>query len=189
MPHSRRSRQRPGSAQSPVGDGRTYGFGNITGPRTHEPMVGRLDRLRCQFAGFAEIVQDYLRALTTDEQIHCGPGDWIELDKWYVGRIILIGDAAHASSPMMGQGGCMAMEDARVLADKLVKCGSLGRRASLLCGATIAARALGPPGKPPRRPSASSSPRSCGMTLCARRAPRCSSVGSGRSYRSREYSP
>jgi 2-polyprenyl-6-methoxyphenol hydroxylase-like FAD-dependent oxidoreductase len=40
----------------PVGDGRTYGFGNITEPRTHEPIAGRLDRLRRRFAGFAGIV-------------------------------------------------------------------------------------------------------------------------------------
>jgi 2-polyprenyl-6-methoxyphenol hydroxylase-like FAD-dependent oxidoreductase len=109
----------------PVADGRTYGFGNITGPRTHEPTIGRLDRLRQHFIGFAEIVQDYLRALSNDEQIHCGPVDWVALEQWHVGRIILIGDAAHASSPMMGQGGCMAMEDAWVLAEKLVSCGSL----------------------------------------------------------------
>ena len=32
---------------------------------------------------------------------------------------MLIGDAAHAMSPMMGQGGCMAMEDALVLAEEL----------------------------------------------------------------------
>jgi hypothetical protein len=32
---------------------------------------------------------------------------------------VLVGDAAHASSPMMGQGGCMAMEDACVLAEEL----------------------------------------------------------------------
>lgn len=103
----------------PVGDGRTYGFGNITGPRAHEPMAGRLDRLRRHFAGFGDIVQDYLAALTCDEQIHCGPIDWIALDKWYDGRVVLIGDAAHASSPMIGQGGCMAMEDACVLAESL----------------------------------------------------------------------
>src|SRR5262249_31584672 len=32
-----------------------------------------------------------------------------------------VGDAAHASSPMMGQGGCMAMEDACVLAEALCR--------------------------------------------------------------------
>ena len=53
----------------PVGDGRTYGFGNITEPRTHEPMVGRLDRLRRRFADFGAIVQDYLAALARDEDL------------------------------------------------------------------------------------------------------------------------
>ena len=103
----------------PVGDGRAYGFGNITGPRAREPIAGRLDRLRRRFAGFGGIVQDYLAALTCDEQVHCAPIDWVALEQWHDGRVVLIGDAAHASSPMMGQGGCMAMEDACVLAESL----------------------------------------------------------------------
>ena len=103
----------------PMGDGRTYGFGNMTEPRTHEPMVGRLDRLRGRFADFGEIVQEYLAALEHDEQIHCSPVDLVALEEWYRGRVVLIGDAAHASSPMMGQGGCMAIEDACVFAEIL----------------------------------------------------------------------
>src|SRR4029450_10762764 len=31
---------------------------------------------------------------------------------WHRGRVVLIGDAAHATSPHVGQGGAMAMEDA-----------------------------------------------------------------------------
>ncbi|MBV9377243.1 MAG: FAD-dependent monooxygenase, partial [Alphaproteobacteria bacterium] len=65
------------------------------------------------------IVQNYLTALSRDDQIHCSPVDWVALEEWHRGRVLLIGDAAHASSPMMGQGGCMAMEDAVVLADSL----------------------------------------------------------------------
>jgi 2-polyprenyl-6-methoxyphenol hydroxylase-like FAD-dependent oxidoreductase len=90
-------------------------------------MAGRLDRLRHRFAGFGEIVQEYLAALERDEQIHCGPVDWIALDEWYSGRVVLIGDAAHASSPMMGQGGCMAMEDACVLAEILRRSATLAQ--------------------------------------------------------------
>ena len=103
----------------PIGDNRTYGFGNITGPRAREPVAGRVDRLRRRFAHFGCVVQDYLDALTCDEQIHCAPVEWLSLETWYHGRVVLIGDAAHASSPMMGQGGCMAMEDACVLAECL----------------------------------------------------------------------
>jgi 2-polyprenyl-6-methoxyphenol hydroxylase-like FAD-dependent oxidoreductase len=43
----------------------------------------------------------------------------VEQEAWYTGRVVLIGDAAHASSPMMGQGGSLAMEDAYVLAEAL----------------------------------------------------------------------
>ena len=45
--------------------------------------------------------------------------EWMDSQKWQGGRVVLVGDAAHASSPMMGQGGCMAMEDACTLADEL----------------------------------------------------------------------
>jgi 2-polyprenyl-6-methoxyphenol hydroxylase-like FAD-dependent oxidoreductase len=103
----------------PVGDGRTYGFGNVTEPRFYDTVEGRLRRLRERFAGFGGLVRDFLAALEHDEQIHCGAIEWLELDRWRAGRVVLIGDAAHASSPMMGQGGCMAMEDALVLAEIL----------------------------------------------------------------------
>lgn len=38
---------------------------------------------------------------------------------WYKGRVVLIGDAAHASSPHIAQGAAMAIEDAVVLAEPL----------------------------------------------------------------------
>jgi FAD-dependent urate hydroxylase len=102
-----------------VGDGWTYGFGNLTHPREHDPVEGRLERLRARFAGFGSSVQDYLHRLASDEQVHCSPIEWVEQERWYRGRVVLIGDAAHASSPMMGQGGCLAIEDAWVLAEVL----------------------------------------------------------------------
>lgn len=102
-----------------VGGGLTYGFGNVATDRLHDPVEGRLDRLRERFAHFGPTVRAYLQALDTDAQIHCSPIEWIELDTWHTSRVVLIGDAAHAASPMMGQGGCLAMEDGWVLADTL----------------------------------------------------------------------
>ena len=47
----------------------------------------------------------------------CRPFDWIFVpDRWYHGRTILIGDAAHATTAHMGMGGGMALEDSVVLA-------------------------------------------------------------------------
>jgi 2-polyprenyl-6-methoxyphenol hydroxylase-like FAD-dependent oxidoreductase len=104
---------------APMGEGYTYGFGAIGGARFNDPLAGRLERFRRRFAGFGAPVPAYLAALQSDEQLHFGPIEWVEVDEWYRGRVVLIGDAAHAGPPHMGEGGCMAMEDALVLADVL----------------------------------------------------------------------
>jgi 2-polyprenyl-6-methoxyphenol hydroxylase-like FAD-dependent oxidoreductase len=103
----------------PLGAGHTYGFAYVVQPRLHDPPEGRLDRLRERFAAFGVRVQEYLASIERDDQVICSAMEWMESKKWYSGRVVLVGDAAHASSPMMGQGGCMAMEDACVLADEL----------------------------------------------------------------------
>ena len=38
---------------------------------------------------------------------------------WYRDRVLMIGDSAHASTPHIGQGGAMAIEDGIVLAEIL----------------------------------------------------------------------
>jgi 2-polyprenyl-6-methoxyphenol hydroxylase-like FAD-dependent oxidoreductase len=42
------------------------------------------------------------------------------------GRVVLVGDAAHASSPNMAEGASLAIEDALVLAESLATGGDLG---------------------------------------------------------------
>ena len=103
----------------PMGAGRTYGFAYVVQPRFHDPLEGRLSRLRKRFASFGARVQEYLASLERDDQVICNAMEWMDLENWHAGRVVLVGDAAHASSPMMGQGGCMAMEDACVLACEL----------------------------------------------------------------------
>jgi 2-polyprenyl-6-methoxyphenol hydroxylase-like FAD-dependent oxidoreductase len=103
----------------PTGDGYAYGFGGIGGPRFHDPLEGRLERFRQRYADFGGPVPEYLASLSCDEQIYCGPVEWVALKQWHSGRVVLIGDAAHAGPPTMAEGGCMAMEDAFVLAEVL----------------------------------------------------------------------
>lgn len=103
----------------PMGDGHTYAFGGVGGPRFRDPLEGRLARFRKRFAGFGGPVPEYLTSLSCDEQLHYGPIEWVKLDRWQRGRVVLIGDAVHAGPPTMAEGGCMAMEDAYVLAEVL----------------------------------------------------------------------
>jgi 2-polyprenyl-6-methoxyphenol hydroxylase-like FAD-dependent oxidoreductase len=90
----------------PVSNKHTYGFGYINEPeRRHDLAQGRLERLRERFAAFGGLVKAYLATFEREEQIHWAAIESLELDHWHKGRVVLIGDAAHASSPMMGQGG------------------------------------------------------------------------------------
>ena len=43
---------------------------------------------------------------------------------WDAGRVTLLGDAIHATTPNLGQGACQALEDAVILTDSLRRCAS-----------------------------------------------------------------
>jgi 2-polyprenyl-6-methoxyphenol hydroxylase-like FAD-dependent oxidoreductase len=103
----------------PLANARTYSFAYVAHPLFRDPLEGRLARLQQRFSTFGPRVAAYLAALERDDEVICSAMEWMELGKVYSGRVVLVGDAAHASSPMMGQGGCMAMEDACVLAAEL----------------------------------------------------------------------
>jgi 2-polyprenyl-6-methoxyphenol hydroxylase-like FAD-dependent oxidoreductase len=104
----------------PMGGGRTYGFGGLAAPEAVEDSIeGRLERVRRRFAPLRGPVPEYLAALEGDEQLRYDAIEWMDVDRWNIGRVLLIGDAAHAGPPHMGQGGCMAMEDALVLSECL----------------------------------------------------------------------
>jgi flavin-dependent dehydrogenase len=47
--------------------------------------------------------------------------DLSPIPKWYSENICLIGDAAHATTPNMGQGACQAIEDAYIIGKLLEK--------------------------------------------------------------------
>ncbi|MGH0033799.1 MAG: FAD-dependent monooxygenase [Myxococcota bacterium] len=104
----------------PVDEERIYCFAVANAPRGEpDPDEGRLDRFRRRFAGFGGQVPEILGALRgPDDLIH---NDLEELAEgpWHQGRVLLIGDAAHAMTPNMGQGAAMALEDSMVLVELL----------------------------------------------------------------------
>lgn len=67
---------------TPLRDGPTNIFGAVGMPRAHDPLQGRLERFRQKFADFGEPVQQCLAALSSDEQIYCGPAELVQPDHW-----------------------------------------------------------------------------------------------------------
>ena len=88
----------------------------------HEPPTrGRYaEELRQRLTGFGGLIGQIRESITADSEIHWAPLQEVFLPApWYRGRVVLIGDAAHAVAPHLAQGAGMAMEDALVLADEL----------------------------------------------------------------------
>ena len=68
---------------------------------------------------FAEFADPVPRLLEHAGEAYYAPIEEVVPPAWTAGRVALVGDAAHASSPNMAQGAAMALEDALVLADVL----------------------------------------------------------------------
>jgi 2-polyprenyl-6-methoxyphenol hydroxylase-like FAD-dependent oxidoreductase len=68
-------------------------------------------------------LQPWLDMVTDDAGVVARPMEVIFLgdQPWHKGRVVLLGDAVHASTPHLAQGAGMAIEDALVLADELEK--------------------------------------------------------------------
>lgn len=70
----------------------------------------------------APVIQELAAQITDDAEVVYKPLEWLFLDgAWHKGRIVLLGDAIHATTPHLGQGAGMAIEDSIVLADELAK--------------------------------------------------------------------
>lgn len=100
----------------PVTDGRFYFFFDVVEPEGTEYEKGSArDVLRAHFGDWAPGVQvliDKLDPATTNRV------EILDLDPFYTwvkGRVAVLGDAAHNTTPDIGQGGCSAMEDAIAL--------------------------------------------------------------------------
>ncbi|MFW6058503.1 MAG: FAD-dependent monooxygenase, partial [Persicimonas sp.] len=78
-----------------------------------------------RFAGWPCNIPGLIEA-TKPADIHLdGLYDRPPLQSWSRGRVTLLGDAAHPTTPNLGQGGCMAIEDAAVLAELLATADTL----------------------------------------------------------------
>ena len=69
-----------------------------------------------------KIAQDAKAQITDNDLVNYRPLEALRLPApWYKNRVVIIGDAVHATVPQLGSGAALAIEDAVVLAEELQK--------------------------------------------------------------------
>ncbi|ENX33732.1 hypothetical protein F889_02395 [Acinetobacter colistiniresistens] len=104
----------------PVAQNRFYFFFDV-------PLAAGLENqreqyqqdLKSHFSGWCEPVQKLIERLDVQKTNRVEIHDIEPFMDFYKGRVVLLGDAAHSTTPDIGQGGCQAMEDAIYLARSL----------------------------------------------------------------------
>jgi 2-polyprenyl-6-methoxyphenol hydroxylase-like FAD-dependent oxidoreductase len=101
----------------PIGGGRTYWFatanvpaGGVAGSGGHKA------ELLSRFGDWWPAIPAAMEATPEEAIIRNDIIDRPPVPKWTDGRVTLLGDAAHPTTPNMGQGACQAIESAYVLA-------------------------------------------------------------------------
>ncbi len=107
------------ASMMPVGDNRFYYFMGCPKPQGTQTEDIRAE-LKETFAGWVQPVQNLIEKLDPEQTNRLEISDIDPLPQLVKGRIALVGDSAHATTPTLGQGGCQAMEDAEVLCRYLV---------------------------------------------------------------------
>jgi 2-polyprenyl-6-methoxyphenol hydroxylase-like FAD-dependent oxidoreductase len=105
----------------PISRDELYMFGTTREPgKPHYPRDTWAREMLAKFAAFKGPAEALLAEITEPAQVFYTSVEEVQLPlPWSHGRVILIGDAAHSSSPFMGQGGAMALEDAVILGEMI----------------------------------------------------------------------
>lgn len=103
-----------------LSEGRVYWFAteNTESGGKGSPDGHKADVLRL-YKDWPEAVVRIIEATPDEAILRNDIIDLKPIKQWSQGRVVLLGDAAHATTPNMGQGACMALEDALVLAQLL----------------------------------------------------------------------
>jgi 2-polyprenyl-6-methoxyphenol hydroxylase-like FAD-dependent oxidoreductase len=111
----------------PLSDDLMYMFSTSHEPENPwYPPEQLAELMRERIGNIGGLVGSLREQITDSGQVVYKPMEVVFVDEpWFKGRVLLIGDAAHATTPHLGQGAGMAIEDALVLSMELTAVGSM----------------------------------------------------------------
>ena len=111
----------------PLSDSLMYMY--VTTPEPGNPRYpreGLAAAMRAKLAGQSPRIAALAEQITNDDEVVYKPLECLLIEgPWHRGRVVLLGDAVHATTPHLGQGGGMAIEDSIVLAEELGRAATL----------------------------------------------------------------
>jgi 2-polyprenyl-6-methoxyphenol hydroxylase-like FAD-dependent oxidoreductase len=111
---------------SPVGPDQVYWFApQLSPPGEVDSPEARTRSLLDSYRHFPNPVPDILAATRIEDTIRTDLFDFPPIASWSANNVALLGDAAHAMTPNLGQGGAQAVEDAYVLARQFARTASI----------------------------------------------------------------
>lgn len=103
-----------------------YWYATNNEPQGQRDPVGRVKESLAQlFRGWHQPVEALIAATQEDSILRNDVYDLVPLPHFVQGRVALLGDAAHATTPNLGQGACQAIEDSVVIAASLKTAGGV----------------------------------------------------------------
>jgi 2-polyprenyl-6-methoxyphenol hydroxylase-like FAD-dependent oxidoreductase len=100
-------------------DERVYWFVTANAPEANREYADEQAEALRRVQGWHDPIPELIRATPPDQVLHNDLADIDPLASFVKDRVVLLGDAAHAMTPDLGQGACQAIEDAVVLAASL----------------------------------------------------------------------
>jgi 2-polyprenyl-6-methoxyphenol hydroxylase-like FAD-dependent oxidoreductase len=86
------------------------------------PRKGLAATMRAKLTTAPPTLAHLVAQITDDDAVVYKPLEWVFLTgDWHNGRVALLGDAVHATTPHLGQGAGMAIEDSLVIAEELAR--------------------------------------------------------------------
>jgi 2-polyprenyl-6-methoxyphenol hydroxylase-like FAD-dependent oxidoreductase len=116
---------------SAISDDEVYWFAPITAPPDEPDPANIRSYLTDLYADFPPPIPKIVRTTLLEKITRTDLEDLPPLPSWSSGRVVLLGDAAHAMTPNLGQGGAQAIEDAAALADAIARHGTDDCRTAL----------------------------------------------------------